>query len=396
MSKYVQFIFVLFYSVCISACGGSGSSTPSSTQIYVDLNSVVIAPPPANHVMGGAVQGTPLVLSNTVTTLAGTPGSTGFANYSGATGTSAAFNQPNDITTDGVNFYVADYGSNIIHRISPAGVVTTLKDAVTGLPLYFNRPSGITTAGNNLYVVNSGSNTISIVNITTKAVTTIGSTTAGSVDVNAPLATTDTTQARFNQPTGITTDGIRLYVTDSGNHTIRQIDIATKAVSTVAGSSGSIGSSDGIQGAARFNVPNRITTDGASLYVTDFGNRSIRKVNIQTGTVSTLAGSSGPLGTDNGTIDGTGTAARFNQPNGITTDGTKLYITDSYRNSIRVVHTTTGVTSTMLIPVNSLHTPIGITTDGVSLFVTDTYTVERNPTTYNDTYTYSNSILKIQ
>lgn len=382
MQKYVQYMFFLFFIACIAACSGSGTATTAATPIY-DLPTVFATLPDAS--MGGAVQGgIPLTPVNTVSTLAGTAGSAGLIND---TGSVARFNHPTDITTDGTYFYVADYGNNAIRQVTTAGAVTTLActDVVTGVAIGFNRPSSITTDGINLYVVDTGSNTIRIIEITTSKVTTIGSTTGltGSVDSTVPA------DVRFNQPIGITTDGVHLYVSDSGNSTIRRINITTKAVSTLAGTSGSIGSTTDVsQGAARFNQPGRITTDGINLYLTDFGNRTIRKIEIATGAVTTIAGTPGKLGLDEGTADGIGITARFNQPNGITTDGTFLYVTDSYQNTIRRIDksapynvtTISGISGTAGIggAVNSpgtpsFYNPVGITTDGTSLLVADSY-----------------------
>lgn len=389
MQKYAPHIFVLLLVACIAACGGSGSTT-AATAIYVTLPAPLA---PVNTLMGGAVQGGAISakFSNySVSTFTGIAGSAGFSNYTATNGPPATFNRPIDITTDGTNLYVADYLNNSIRKITSSREVTTLQctDAVTGLPVGFNRPTGITTDGTSFFVVNSGSNTISFIDSYNK-VTTVGSTTglAGSVDSTIPA------DVRFNKPIGITTDGVNLFVTDSGNHTIRQINITTKAVSTVAGTSGAIGSTNGIQGIARFNRPWRITTDRTSLYVTDFSNRTIRKIDIVSGEVTKIAGASGSQGLDSGSIDGTGDAARFNQPNGITTDGTYLYVTDSYQNTIRRIDISepNNVTTISGIPKNaddetlgvggsvdspgtpSFYTPIGITTDGTNLFVTDSY-----------------------
>jgi DNA-binding beta-propeller fold protein YncE len=390
MLKYIQFISVLFIVVCIAACGSSGTTT-TADPIY---NSPAALAPENTH-MGGSVQETPLVLSNTVSTLAGNPE---ISVLTDGIGTAARFNRPTDITTDGTNFYVADYANYAIRKVSKSGEVTTLQctDADTGIVTGFNLPFSLAVKadGSQLYVVDAGSNTIRIIDIdtvnNTNKVTTIGSTTglAGSVDSAVK------TDVRFNRPTGITTDGDNLYVTDSGNSTIRRIDLKNNyAVSTLAGTSGTVGSTDGDPKVALFNMPQRITTDGTSLYVTDFNNRTIRKVDILTGAVSTIAGKSGPLET---ATDGIGSEARFYQPNGITTDGTFLYVTDSYLNTVRRIDKVSPYNvTTISIPDDSLHTPLGITTDGVSLFVADTYTVIRDPKTMLDTYTYSNSIIKI-
>jgi len=384
MQKYVQYIFALFTVACIAACGGSGTTT---TPTFVYDHPTTLAP--SNTHMGGAVQGGTIstkVSNYSVSTFTGIAGSAGFSNYSTINGPPATFNHPTGITTDGTTFYVADYGTNFIRKVTSSGTVTTLQCTTDGTTsIGFNRPTSLTIKadGSQLYVVDSGSNTIRIIDIATNKVTTVGATdgSGGSVD------STDKTAARFNQPTGITTDGDNLYVTDSGNQTIRRIDLKNNyAVSTLAGTSGSVGSSDGIQSAARFNLPARITTDRTSLYVTDFNNRTIRKIDILTGTVTTIAGTSGPLSSDDGTADGTGTAAHFNQPNGITTDGTNLYVTDSYTNTIRKVVISTGEVTTLsgIAGITghvdtadgtppSFDTPVGITTDGTSFFVADSY-----------------------
>ncbi|MDD2540145.1 MAG: hypothetical protein PHH28_03780 [Desulfuromonadaceae bacterium] len=396
MQKYVSFIFVLFFIVCIAACGGG--STTAATAVY-DHPTTLATP---NTSMGGAIQLPLRDLSNTAsasifTGTAGTAG-IGFTNYSGNSTNTAKFNHPTDITTaDGTVFYVADYTNNAIRKIITSGGVpnvSTLQctDADSSI-IGFHLPFSLTISpdGAHLYVVDSGLNAIRIVDLITNKVTTIGSTTgvAGSVDSLIPTA------VRFKRPTGITTDGENLYVTDSGNNTIRRIDLKNNnAVSTLAGTSGAIGSADGDPHVARFNIPQRITTDGTNLYVTDFNNRTIRKIDILTGNVSTIAGKAGPLET---AIDGIGSAARFRQPNGITTDGTYLYVTDSYLNTIRRI----GIADpynvvTIPVPDSTLHTPIGITTDGHSLFVADTFIEHQDPVTHINTYSYSNSIIKVE
>ncbi|MEI6207741.1 MAG: hypothetical protein WCP20_13240 [Desulfuromonadales bacterium] len=383
MQKFVTVLCSLLVTVAGSGCGNK--STSAADAIYDTPPTLA----PANSHMGGAVQGTALVLSKSVATLAGSVGITALADGSG---NASKFYHPTDITTDGTNFYITDYLNNVIRKMDASGVVTTLActDADSGAAIGFYRPTGITTDGKNLYVVDSGTNTIRFIDIASRKVTTIGSTSgsAGSVDTTLfpPASTADKTYARFNNPTGITTDGVNLYVADSGNQTIRRIVIATRAVSTLSGISGSAGTVDGTRTEARFNLPARITTDGSSLFVTDFGNRTVRRIAIATGAVSTIAGKAGPLGSDSGTIDstdGTGATAQFYQPNGITTDGTSLYVTDSYKNTIRRIVISSGAVTTIagtagtaghndaIGAAATFDTPIGITTDGAALYIVD-------------------------
>ena len=188
--------------------------------------------------------------------------------------------------------------------------------------------------------------------------------------------------ARFNFPFDITSDGTNLYVTDFNNHTIRKIVIATGAVTTIAGTAGAAGSADGTGAAARFSLPARLTMDGTStnLYVTDSSNNTIRKIVIATGAVTTIAGHPGVIGI----TDGFGLTAFFNNPVGITTDGTNLYVADTNSSTIRQIVIATGAVTTVAgVPlvqgsadgsakVATFNLPFGITTVGTDLYVADT------------------------
>jgi len=84
-------------------------------------------------------------------------------------------------------------------------------------------------------------------------------------------------ESRFWLPMGITTDGVNLFVADALNHAIRRIEIGTGVVTTVAGT-GNIGAADGTGQFASFSFPHGITTDGSNLYVSDSGNNCIREI----------------------------------------------------------------------------------------------------------------------
>jgi sugar lactone lactonase YvrE len=138
-----------------------------------------------------------------------------------------------------------------------------------------------------------------------------------------------------------------LYVADTSNNTIRKVtpSIAGQqtnwVVTTLAGSAGSSGSADGTNSSARFNAPFGVTVDSAgNLYVADLGNNTIRKVTpsitgLQTNwVVTTLAGLAGSPGS----ADGTGSSARFSDPEGVAVDSTgNLYVGDAFNNTIRKV-----------------------------------------------------------
>lgn len=130
---------------------------------------------------------------------------------------------------------------------------------------------------------------------------------------------------RFNEPQSVATDSMgNVYVADSGNHTIRKITPAG-VVSTFAGTATIAGSTDGVGTAASFNRPYGITTDGAdNIYVADHNNHTIRKI-TPAGVVSTFAGAVGAKGSD----DGVGAAARFHSPLGLSADSIgNVYVLD--------------------------------------------------------------------
>ena len=288
--------------------------------------------------------------SGVVTTLAGTAGRSGSAD---GTGSFAKFNQPVGLAVDSSgNVYVGDTGNHTIRKVTPAGVVTTFAGTAgqtgyvdaTGSAARFFDPLGVAidTSGN-LYVADSS-------NATIRKITPTGvvSTLAGNPNVTGDTDGTGTS-ASFRTPCGVAVDGSgNVYVASGQRHTIRKVT-AAGVVTTLAGSGGFNGSNDGTGSAARFYNPRGIAVDaaGANVYVADTSDNTIRKVTTAQGVVTTLAG----IGYYNtlvsyGSLDGTGSAARFSGPNGIAMDGNgDLWVADSGNNAIRKV-TTAGVVTT--------------------------------------------------
>lgn len=147
--------------------------------------------------------------------------------------------------------------------------------------------------------------------------------------------------ARFSGPVGVIRDDAgNLFVADTGNHAIRKI-APDNTVTTLAGMPGVRGSVDGTGSAARFDSPYDIAIDDSgNLYVTDEPNHTVRKI-TPAGVVTTLAGTAGVPGN----ADGTGAAAQFNNPVGIAANAVdELFVADM-RNSL-VRELTTGGTVT--------------------------------------------------
>jgi sugar lactone lactonase YvrE len=262
-------------------------------------------------------------------------------------GTAARFNQPNYLALDpGSNVFVTDTGNGTIRRISPAGIVTTYV-GVPGANLYidgvatlarFVAPTGIFAASNGtLLITEVNSHTLRFVTATREVATAGGSTgLSGSIDAFLE-------SARFSQPTGIVVDSNQnTFIADTANHTIRKVTLAS-AVTTIAGTAGQVGTTDGVGNAARFNRPRGLAIDrNNNLYVTDSSNHTIRRISPD-GIVTTVAG----LGGFSGSNDGSGTGARFNTPWGVAVDGGgTLYVADTGNHTIRRI-TPSGVVTTI-------------------------------------------------
>ncbi len=152
--------------------------------------------------------------------------------------------------------------------------------------------------------------------------------------------------ARFNLPKHVALDAKgNLYVTDFGNHTIRKVAPAG-IVSTFAGTPGVAGTNDGPASAALFNSPHGIALDKAgNVWVTDlstngFKGGTIRKITPD-GIVTTIAG----VQSVSGTNDGVGSDARFGSPWGITVDGAgDVFVSDATSDTIRELTSSDGTT----------------------------------------------------
>jgi sugar lactone lactonase YvrE len=298
---------------CVGTVDGAGSAARFNRPggITADGNgNLFVAETPSSTIRRVTMQGV-------VTTVAGVAGARGAADGSASV---ARFNLPGDLAADrNGNLYVSDTGNQTIRKVSAAGLVTTLAGSVgvcgsadgSAMLAQFCDPRGIALdASGNLYVADTGNHTIRMIDPAGRVSTIAGSPgVCGSADGRGSAA-------HFCQPRDITVDrkGL-LYVADTSNSSVRMINLKGE-VTTLAGRAPECGAVDGQGAAARLCRPASIAVDDdGDLYVADTGNSTIRRIDLQD-RASTVGGVPAQHGIVLGPLPG-----GLNAPAGITVAG---------------------------------------------------------------------------
>lgn len=234
-----------------------------------------------NHLIRKVALGT-----REVTTLAGSAGQAGSADGIGA---AALFNHPSAVALDSKakTLYVADTENKVIRLLKlTSGRVTTLSAAPRGFP-GLTSPAGLALEAGHLYVTDDVKHVVVAIDLEAQTMSVVAGKfgTSGAADRTGVDAT-------FNSPHGIVSDRAgHLYVSDMYNNTVRQLEIRTGAVTTVAGTPNRVGSDDGVGSAARFFDPSDLAlASGGSLFVADLLNLTVRRITLASRTVKTLVG----------------------------------------------------------------------------------------------------------
>ncbi len=253
--------------------------------------------------------------------------------------------QPSGMCVDGAgNVYVSDFADHRIRKIDTHDTLFTISgDGTAGYTgdggpfaaAVYRNPSGICMdAAENLYICEWYNDVVRKVNRSTGIITTVCGMGMGGFAGDGAAATA----AHMETPKGICVDHAgNLYVADYGNHRIRKVDAITGIITTVAGTGVAGYSGDnGPATAAKIAYPNAISADSmGNIFISDYGNNRIRKIAAGTGEISTYAGT-GVMGyTGDG---GAAVAAKLVRPNSvhISRNG-NLYISDNGNNVIRKV-----------------------------------------------------------
>ncbi len=300
------------------------------------------------------------IIAQNISTYAGN----GSAGYSGDNGQaiSATFNNPSSVAIDKFdNLYIADAVNHVIRKInSVTGVITTVAGSnsigfsgdnglATQAKLSFPYGVAVDTIGN-LFIADRDNNRIRMVNKVTGIITTIAGTGATGYSGDGGVATS----AKLHFPSFITLDKVgNVYFSQSQN-IVRKIDMTTNIISTVAGNGNYSGvnmigafSGDGGQATlAELDRPFDIVVDGQyNLFIADYGNNRIRKVNLPSGVITTIAGNGNSAFTGDG---GLAINASLSMPWGLGIDQNEgLYITDVGNQRVRKIDKNTGTINTV-------------------------------------------------
>lgn len=273
------------------------------------------------------------------------------------------------------HLYLSDLYFDVVYRVTLAsGELVSLAGADNvagsedGLPPagHLNFPTSMIVGSSGaIYLSDRDNATVRQIDVTTGALTTLAGqaphtgATDGARDV-----------ARFKTPLGISADAAgNVFVADTRNFSIRRLNVATGAVTTVAGDPNQSGAADGVGPAAKFIEPIGVAVGPAgTLFTVDDLAFNVRRIDLATAAVTTIAGKAGEIGG----ADGPGSMARFWTPVGITYDGAgtgAVLVTDANAAIRRIDMVTGNVSTSVILPMlptggYALFNPVGVVSDG--------------------------------
>ena len=246
------------------------------------------------------------------------------------------------------NVYISDYFNNVVRKVTPAGIITTIAgiaggggyngDNILANTALLNGPMGVTVDGlGNLYIADKFNERIRMVNTAGTITTIAGNGLHGGWNVPGYGYGGPATAASLDYPVSIALDcSGNIYISDQGSETVRKIDPSGN-IWNFAGNHAGGYNGDGIPAtSAQLNEPSGITADcEGNVYIADAWNNRVRKVDAS-GIITTVAGN----GTAGFYGDGQpGGSAELWIPSGVTLDACgDLYISDWQNNVVRVLN----------------------------------------------------------
>ena len=261
----------------------------------------------------------------------------------------AAFNDPQGMALDGDKLYVADTKNHAIRTVDLSEqVVETLAGTGEQAPMFHSGGKGTSTAlkspwdlslhNGNLYIAMAGFHQLWTLDLNTGEVLPHAGSGREQI-VDGALAF-----AQLAQPSGITSDGDKLYFTDSETSAVRAADVNSSGdVTTIVGKHLFIfGDVDGTGDDVRLQHPLGIDYYDGALFIADTYNNKVKRIFPATRGAASFLGSGEP-----GFKDGPAGVAQFHEPGGVSAAGGKLYIADTNNQAIRVADLQSGEVSTL-------------------------------------------------
>lgn len=265
----------------------------------------------------------------------------------------ARFHSPNGLVLIGSSVFLADTRNHLIRRLdfatqrveTVAGTGTAARNfSIEGSArrTALRSPWDLATANGSLYIAMAGSHQVWLMDPAADTMRAFAGT------GNAGLSDGPLLEASFNQPTGLTTDGERLYICDADSSAIRRADLESDGwVVTVVGSGGRFGDEDGTGETVRLQHSQGLAwARGRSLYVADTYNDKIKRLDAAEGQVETLRFQD---------LDGGSNPRTFWEPGGLSflpsrrMGGDQLFVADTNHHRIRIANLQRLTVSTLRV-----------------------------------------------
>ena len=264
---------------------------------------------------------------------------------------SSAFYDPQGMALSGDELYVADTKNHAIRKVDLVNQeVTTIAgtgeqakvfhEGGAGTLAAINSPWDIEIIGDKIYIAMAGFHQLWVMDLKLNEIRPFAGSGRERIEDGLLLS------AALAQPSGIVSNGMKLYFTDSETSAVRSAELNSDgSVASIVGQDlFTFGDVDGTGDEVRLQHPLGIDIEAGSIYITDTYNNKIKRIDPDTRKASSLLGSGKP-----GHTDGPADTAKFHEPGGISVDAGNIYIADTNNHAIRVAALDTLEVSTLKI-----------------------------------------------